>query len=325
VTQPSPSFEFSCSGIVHETLASARKSERMEHVLMPWELERMAKEWLKYDVPKLDIGGFVVGCDHKTAKLLGKSTGIFCGRPFAQAVFNVVGDLQVEWLIQDGEEITSPSALEKRPIALVQGPAHKILLAERTVLNILARASGVATLTRKFVSKCRLQGYQGHVAGTRKTTPGDFALVEKYALLVGGGSTHRMDLSQMTMLKDNHIWSKGSITLAVKEAKKLTGFSTKVEVEVQSLEEAMEACIAGADVVMLDNMTPLQVKQNSTQIKLKFPHVLLEASGGILEESILDYVCSTIDVISVGKLTQGYPTLDFSLKIDKVGREKSKL
>lgn len=288
-------------------------------VLPQWELHRLALEWLSFDAPKFEVGGLVVGSDRKTARLLGKSPGVFAGKPFAQAVFDAVGGLTVEWLVNDGDEISAESAKAKRPVAIVTGSAHSILLAERTALNILARASGVATLTRKYVRLCRTHPsqYQGHVAATRKTTPGSFSLVEKYAVLVGGGSTHRMDLSQMTMLKDNHVWAVGSITAAVQRAKTATGFSSKVEVEARSLEEAFEAAEAGADVVMLDNMTPQQVKHNSAVFKQRFPHVLLEASGGIDEDSIVDYLCPTIDVISLGKLTQGYGTLDFSLKIDQ--------
>jgi nicotinate-nucleotide pyrophosphorylase (carboxylating) len=119
----------------------------------------------------------------------------------------------------------------------------------------------------------------------------------------------------MVMLKDNHIWSCGSITEAVKIARKAAGFSQKIEVECQSLEEAMEAAEAGADIVMLDNFEPGQLQRDAETFKSKFPHVLVEASGGITTETMPDYLCPHVDIISQGKLTQGYPCVDFSLKI----------
>lgn len=151
--------------------------------------------------------------------------------------------------------------------------------------------------------------------GTRKTTPG-FRLVEKYSLLVGGVSTHRQDLSQMVMLKDNHIWSTGSITSAVQRARSAAGFSMKIEVEVQSIGEALEACAAGADIVMLDNFTPENAGLAAQQVKEHHPNILIEVSGGISEESVGSYLSPYVDILSMGSLTHGYFCVDFSLKID---------
>lgn len=288
----------------------------MDLSLPKWELERLATAWLAADAPMFEVGGFVVGEEIRTAKLLAKSPGVFCGRRMAQTIFETAGSLEVKWLIEDGDEISQADAREKKVVALVRGKVRNILLAERTVLNTLSRASGVSTITRRYVSLAEDVKWKGMVAATRKTTPG-FGLIEKYAVLVGGGATHRVDLSQMTMLKDNHVWSVGSITKAVQSAKKINGFSSKIEVEARSYEEACEACEAGADVVMLDNMNPSQIKQESKRVKDRFPHVVLEASGGIDETTIQSYMFPTVDVISVGKLTQGYACLDFSLKIDR--------
>lgn len=162
---------------------------------------------------------------------------------------------------------------------------------------------------------CLEKGFKGIIAGTRKTTPG-FRIVEKYGLLVGGVDTHRMDLSSMIMLKDNHIWSHGSISKAVQEAKALGGFSLKIEVETQTLEEAEEAIMAGADIVMLDNFTVEKV-QEASALKVKHPNVLFEVSGGINEENITSFMSPQIDIISMGCLTQGVPHVDFSMKILK--------
>ncbi len=140
-------------------------------------------------------------------------------------------------------------------------------------------------------------------------------MVEKYGLLVGGAATHRLDLSQMVMLKDNHIWSAGSITMAVQLARKAAGFSQKIEVECQNLGEALEAAEAGADIVMLDNFAPDQLKNDAKAFKEKFPHVLVEASGGITTETMPQFLSEHVDIVSQGKLTQGYACLDLSLKI----------
>ena len=174
------------------------------------------------------------------------------------------------------------------------------------------------------------------LAGTRKTTPG-FRLVEKYGMLVGGADPHRYDLSSMTMLKDNHIWACGSITKAVAAAKAVGGFAIKVEVECQSEEEAIEAIMAGADVVMLDNFTGKGVKVASARLKRRFGirgkkegkeegddveideggkrEFLIEVSGGLTEENVREFVGGDVDVVSTSSIHQGVKHVDFSLKI----------
>uniref|UniRef100_A0A7S3PJ33 Nicotinate-nucleotide pyrophosphorylase [carboxylating] n=1 Tax=Aplanochytrium stocchinoi TaxID=215587 RepID=A0A7S3PJ33_9STRA len=271
--------------------------------------------WLKTDVPSFDVGGYVVGDKTEVALLLGKSPGVVCGIEFAKIVFEIM-NLSVEWYKKDGDIITAEEAKAKKPVAKVTGEVRRILLAERTALNIMARASGVATEARKMRSIKESVNWHGQVAGTRKTTPG-FSFIEKYSLLVGGVSTHRLDLSQMTMLKDNHVWSVGSITKAVKKARFAAGFSSKIEVECRDLTEAIEACTAGAEVVMLDNYTPEGMKVDAKKLKAQFPHVTVEASGGITEDTIAAYMSEDVDVISMGKLTQGYGSLDFSLKVQR--------
>jgi len=201
-------------------------------------------------------------------------------------------------------------------VAIVKGQARKLLVGERTALNLLARSSGIATRSRIAAELAQKHIFKGKVAGTRKTTPG-FRSVEKYAILVGGCDQHRMDLSSMIMLKDNHIWSCGNITNAVKKAKSVGGFSLKVEVECRSIDEAQEAIAAGADVVMLDNFLPEPLKETAKLLKLAHPHVLIEASGGVTIESLPEYFSPYIDVISMGALTQGVPHIDFSLKIKR--------
>ncbi len=199
----------------------------------------------------------------------------------------------------------------------MRGPVRKILLGERVALNTLARCSGIATKSARLVSLVRDAGYPNVLAGTRKTTPG-FRLVEKYGMLAGGCDAHRIDLSAMTMLKDNHVKAAGSITRAVKAAKSAGGFAIKIEVECQSEEEAEEAVEAGADVVMLDNFTGNGVKAAARSLKKRWQgrrEFLIEVSGGLTEVNVAEFVCNDVDIISTSSIHQGVPHVDFSLKI----------
>ncbi|KFA53927.1 hypothetical protein S40293_01762 [Stachybotrys chartarum IBT 40293] len=286
----------------------------LAHLLPPsWKTTVTA--WLAEDTPSLDYAGFVVGEGPRTAVLWGKSAGVIAGRPFFDEVFAQCG-CTVEWHADEGAELDLAGGNIK--VATVRGPVRGILLGERVALNTLARCSGIATRSRSLVAKLRDAGYRGIVAGTRKTTPG-FRLVEKYGMLAGGADAHRMDLSSMVMLKDNHVWSRGSITDAVAAAKSVAGFSVKIEVEVQSEEEADEAIAAGADVVMLDNFSPDGVRVAARSLKEKWKgerRFLLEISGGLKSDNVAPYVCQDIDIISTSSIHQGVPHVDFSLKIE---------
>lgn len=278
--------------------------------------------WLIEDHPTFDVGGLVVGTTVKTANLFMKSEGVFAGKPFVDAVFREVG-CEIAWnddVAIEGSYLDPLESGGKITLAVVTGPANAILRGERTALNTLSRCSGVATLAFKSCQKvkCVHPYWSGSIAGTRKVTPGSFRIVEKYGLMVGGCNTHRLDLSQMTMLKDNHIWAcGGDITKAVRLARSAAGFSQKIEVECQTLDEALEAAAAGADVVMLDNFEPEQLKRDASRVKEKFPHVIIEASGGITFDTMTDYISEHVDIISRGNLTQGYSCLDFSLKVQQ--------
>ncbi|KAJ1659450.1 nicotinate-nucleotide diphosphorylase (carboxylating) [Dispira simplex] len=290
----------------------ASESNSYEHLLPP-HFSTLVTAWLKEDTPSFDYGGFVVGEKQERVVLLGKTPGVVAGKPFFDEVFKQVG-CRVEWLVAEGTEFKPI-----KEVAYVYGPARQLLMGERVALNMLARCSGIATHARRLAKLKEAHGYTGLIAGTRKTTPG-FRLVEKYAMLVGGIDTHRMDLSSCIMLKDNHIWSQGSITTAVQKARSVGGFSVKIEVECQSEAEADEAIAAGADIVMLDNFDSAGMKTAAASVKDRwaqrgYKHVLVEASGGISEETIADYFSSHIDIISLGSVTQGVSYIDFSLKI----------
>eukprot|EP00930_Biecheleria_cincta_P023841 TRINITY_DN17147_c0_g1_i1.p1 TRINITY_DN17147_c0_g1~~TRINITY_DN17147_c0_g1_i1.p1 ORF type:complete len:293 (-),score=51.78 TRINITY_DN17147_c0_g1_i1:134-1012(-) len=279
--------------------------------IAPHTLDRLVVSWLEEDVPTLDIGGHVVGDVELTATLYCKA--VLCGRPFFDAVFNHL-KCKVVWesFAQEGEVLDATAG--KLACAIVTGPVRNLLLGERTALNVLSRTSGIATRARAGVNACREKGWKGMVAGTRKTTPG-FRLCEKYACIVAGAASHRDNLSSMVMLKDNHIWATGSITAAVEKAKIFAGFTTKIEVETDSLESAREATLAGADIVMLDNFEPSKLHETAACLKREFPHIILEASGGIEEGNIVDYTGPDIDVISKSWM-QSYEVIDFSLKIN---------
>uniref|UniRef100_A0A7S2ZXQ7 nicotinate-nucleotide diphosphorylase (carboxylating) n=1 Tax=Rhodosorus marinus TaxID=101924 RepID=A0A7S2ZXQ7_9RHOD len=206
-------------------------------LLEPSALSAQVRGWLKEDVPSFDYGGAVVGDGIETAVLYAKSKGILAGKPFFQAVFDEL-NCEIEWRAgaSDGQDLVGPLPI---PLAEVKGPVRKILLGERLALNALARCSGIATRSSGLVNIAKQTGWKGIIAGTRKTTPG-FRLVEKYGLLAGNADTHRMDLSSMVMLKDNHIVSCGSIRKAVEKAKTVAGFAVKIEVECSSVEDAKE-------------------------------------------------------------------------------------
>eukprot|EP00050_Salpingoeca_kvevrii_P006866 m.292247 g.292247 ORF g.292247 m.292247 type:complete len:328 (-) comp12594_c0_seq1:595-1578(-) len=287
-------------------------AESCRQMLPP--LDGIVRAWLAEDVPSFDFGGGVVGDKDEVALLYCKSPGVLAGCPFVDAVFDAL-HCKVEWNIAEGVFITpAPKPAPLTVVARVVGSARNLLVGERIALNVLARASGIATRCRALVDIKHREGWAGAVAGTRKTTPG-FRLVEKHAMLVGGADTHRMDLSSMVMLKDNHIWSQGSISEAVKKARSLCGFALKIEVECGSEADARTAIAAGADVVMLDNLDPAAFKTAAQSIKTDFPHIIVEGSGGITEESIASYMSPFVDVLSTSSIHQGVPHIDFSLKV----------
>lgn len=272
-------------------------------------------DFLSEDIPSFDYGGYVVGDEIKHAKLYMKSEGIICGIPFLDEVYKQC-EVNVHWHFQDGQYLNPDGG--KIVVADLDGPAKNILQAERVGLNLMARLSGVATKTNEIVNLAQESGYTGIIAGTRKTTPG-LRIMEKYAMLVGGADMHRFDLSSMIMLKDNHVWSTGSITEAIENAKKVGGFSIKIEIEVQSYEEAVEAINAGGDIIMLDNFNGLELQQVAKRLKDEFPNraFFLECSGGLTKDNLKEYLCNYIDIYSTSSIHQGTPIVDFSLKIDK--------
>lgn len=273
-------------------------------------LRRLAEEWLREDAPSFDAGAIAAGSHPASASLYAKSSLVVAGRPFFDAVFASL-NCSVEWLVSEGTQFTITE--QKVQLAVVTGPANSILLGERCALNALAECCSVAQAAHRAAELATAVQWAGRVAGTRKTTPG-LRLLQKYAMAVGGMDTHRVDLSSMVMLKDNHIAAAGDVNKAVRDVRKVAGFSMKIEVECENLEEATRACEAGADVVMLDNFESVEFKETASRVKEQWPNILVEASGGINFETMQGFMCPSSDVISFSVNRYAKP-VDLSLKI----------
>lgn len=198
----------------------------------------------------------------------------------------------------------------------IEGDARSILTLERTVLNILMRMSGIATLTSRMVKKARKANPDIIVAGTRKTTPG-LQFLEKEAIRLGGGDTHRYRLDDCVMIKDNHLSLVGDVEDAIEKARKYVSFTKKIEIEVENLKDALSAVKAGADIIMLDNMNPQEIKNILETFKTESlrEKILIEVSGGIDLNNIAEYAETGVDVVSSGYITHSAESLDLSLEI----------
>lgn len=244
-------------------------------------------------------------------KVVAKADGVFAGSEEIEVLASIF-NLKVKVKVRDGERFEANTLL-----AELIGKAKDILLIERTLLNLISHLCGVATATRAAADLIGSKGLHTRIAATRKTHPG-LRLFEKKAVKIGGGDTHRMDLSSMVLIKDNHIALCGSVSGAVKRARAASSFSTKIEVEVRSLAEALEAIEAGADIIMFDNMSADGVKEIVEELKRRGlrDKVLLEASGGINQTNLLDYALAGVDIISMGSLTSSSQPIDISLEVE---------
>lgn len=242
-----------------------------------------------------------------TARWIAKAEGVVCGLKIAARVFTTLDpEAKVELLAEEG------AAVKKGDVLLtVQGKTAAMLKAERTALNIACHMSGISTQTAECVR--RVAGTKASVCDTRKTLPG-LRPLQKYAVVMGGGRNHRYNLSDAAMLKDNHIDAYGSITAAVAAFRSRCSHMTKIEVEARNLEELAEGIAAGADVVMLDNMTPAQMAE---AVAFADGRVILEASGNITLDNIAEVAASGVDLISLGALTHSVRCFDISMKIVK--------
>ena len=244
-----------------------------------------------------------------SGSIVSKDNGILAGIDIIRELFEEYG-IKVNFWVKDGTKITPGNVLMS-----FTGDARTILLLERTALNLSMRMSGVATAADYYADLVR--DYDVRVAGTRKTSPA-IGKFDKYALKVGGADTHRFSLDDMVLIKDNHIATCKSPLQALLKAKENTSFSKKIEIEVETLDDAVECVKNGADIVMLDNMSLDEVKEVMDELeKLNIRQKsLIEVSGGITDEIIVDYAELGVDIISIGALTHASRSLNFSLKIE---------
>jgi nicotinate-nucleotide pyrophosphorylase (carboxylating) len=244
------------------------------------------------------------------AHIISRQPGIVAGIELAKDIFEEFS-INTCALVKDGEKINANDVLLK-----MEGDARTILGVERTVLNLLMRMCGIATTTNELVSRVHKRDPDIRVAATRKTTPG-LQLLEKEAVKLGGGDTHRYRLDDCVLIKDNHIAIVGSIVDAVKMARSRVSFTKKIEIEVENMRDALEASLAGADIIMLDNMDPEEVENVIKAIENQNlrDKVIIEVSGGIGPENIEDYAALGVDIISTGYLTHSVTALDLSLEI----------
>jgi nicotinate-nucleotide pyrophosphorylase (carboxylating) len=276
-------------------------------ILNQFYVDNLIKTALLEDINYVDITtDYLIPEDQENeAKFLAKADGVLCGIEVALRVFTLIQpDFQYEVFIHDGEEVKKGDIISK-----IKGKTRTILKGERTALNLLQHMSGISSMTNRIVKI--VEGTNASIADTRKTLPGMRPL-QKYAVTVGGGKNHRFNLSDAAMLKDNHVDAGGGITNAVTKLRTKLGHMAKVELEVRTLDELREALSVDVDVIMLDNMDNDTMRE---AVKIADGKALLEASGGITEETIRDVAETGVDIISIGALTHSVKAFDISLKI----------
>ncbi|MHA1580772.1 MAG: carboxylating nicotinate-nucleotide diphosphorylase [Candidatus Freyarchaeota archaeon] len=246
------------------------------------------------------------------ARIICKGEGVIAGVQEACVIFRLL-NIDFKPLVRDGDRVRKGQTVME-----LSGSARAILSTERTVLNIMMHMSGIATETSKLVEATKKVNPKIRIACTRKTTPG-FRYFEKKAVALGGGDTHRLRLDDMILIKDNHLSIIGGVREAVKQARLKTSFSKKIEVEVENAEQALEAALAGADIIMFDNMPPEEAKKTLELLEERGlrEKVLIELSGGITPENIEKYSALNVDIISMGYITHSARALDLSLDLEK--------
>lgn len=275
--------------------------------LNPFYVDDLIKRALLEDINYLDTTTDYLIPEDKTGKatFLAKADGVLCGLEVALRVFRLLDStFYAETFKKDGDVIKKGEV-----IAELSGKTRELLKGERTALNLLQHMSGIATATHEAVKA--VEGTGATIVDTRKTLPGMRPL-QKYAVVCGGGKNHRYNLSDAAMLKDNHIDAAGGITNAITYLRGKVGHMVKIEVETRNIQELHEALNAGADIIMLDNMSPEAMKE---AVWINNGRAVLEASGGITQETLRAVAESGVDIISIGALTHSVKAFDISMKI----------
>lgn len=278
-------------------------------ILPDFYIDELIKKAITEDINYIDVSSaYLFGDDDRTeAYFISKADGVLCGIEVALRVFSLL-DNTLEYTLykHDGDEIKAGDL-----IAEFSGKTLKLLEGERTALNLLQHMSGIASMTNAAVKA--IAGTSSTIADTRKTLPG-LRAIQKYAVTCGGGHNHRYNLSDAAMLKDNHIDAGGGITKTVKTLRSKIGHTVKIEVETRNLEEVKEAVSAGADIIMLDNMS-LETMQEA--VKIIDGKALTEASGNVTLENIKTVAEAGVDIISMGAITHSVKAFDISMRIKK--------
>lgn len=274
---------------------------------MDYSPKKELARFLAEDIGKGDITSNLLPKKKITARIISRQDGIIAGVNYTKEIFSSKG-CQVRIIKKDGNKIKP-----NQTVIEISGSAQSILSCERTALNLLSRMSGIATKTKKLVEKIKAVNPRVKLYATRKTAPG-LRFFDKEAVKIGGGEKHRMTLNDMVMIKDNHLAVEGSIPRIILKARRKY---KKIEVEVESQEEALLAASAGANIIMLDNFRPQEIistinKLRKTNLRKQLK---LEASGGINEQNIGTYAKTGVDIISVGEITNSVSGIDFSLEV----------
>lgn len=275
-------------------------------------IEERLRQMLAEDIGQGDVTAAAIIPQDATvlAAVIAKDAGIVAGIEEAQILAESLG-LKVRSTVTDGERIKNNQVLMQ-----ITGDAQTILTVERTMINLLSRMSGIATTTYKMMELLRKAKSKAKIAATRKSVPG-MLYFDKKAVMLGGGDEHRLHLDDMVLIKDNHIAIVGSARDAVELAKEKVSFTKKIEVEITRPSDVVKVAEAGADIIMLDNFSPEEVDDAVKRLKdagLQ-KNILLEISGGIDSETLLDYALAKVNIISMGELTHSVKSLDISLEI----------
>ncbi len=273
-------------------------------------LEKRLLTYLDSDIGFGDLStGVIPENKFGNAKIIAKSDGLIAGIHESQLIFKSLG-LKVELKKKDGMKIETGE-----PLMIISGKLRNILMAERTALNFLMKLSSIATSTADFLSRIRKYKIKTNMAATRKTTPG-FGWFEKKAVHIGGGDTHRWNLSDMILLKDTHRkYFKNNIRKMLHSVKEQTSFSKKIEIEIENMDNLQDAIDGEADIIMLDNFKPKEIKKALSNTEVP-PHIKIEASGNITIENFVKYAEAGVDIISTSQtILKPHKHVDYSLKL----------
>lgn len=273
-------------------------------------IDKLILNFLEEDIGEGDITSSILPEISITASIISKEKGIIAGVNICKRLFELM-DCSSEILIDDGSRVKNNDIIMK-----VKGNAQSILSSERTALNIMMRMSGIATLTRKYIDAVREVNDKVMIAGTRKTAPG-LRYLDKRAIEIGNGYSHRYRLDEMILIKDNHLAITGSVKDAIELVKKRYNHRYTIEVEVETLDDAIEAIEEGADMIMLDNLSSNEVHNIISALKKRGlrDKVKIEVSGGVNLDNVREYAKADIDIISIGSITHSVKSLDLSLEV----------